>query len=186
MASEENMASEKDKAMASEKGKPSKEGKPYGASKCAAVIFLALNGFLYFVIVSIAAWAVNHAIDKSHDTASVLSLPAKIFPIYYPFGNVATGFVVIVSLIAGIVGFTTSITGIHNVLEWNAPNLHAAAASSLISCLLTFLAMGFACKEMDIGSTGSSKLRTLEILLILVSETQLFCTVAIHLGVGDV
>lgn len=74
--------------------------------------------------------------------ASVLYPPARIFPIYYPFGNLATGFVVIFSLIAGVVGFTTSITGVTNVLQWNAPNLNAAAASSLISWLLTLLAMG--------------------------------------------
>lgn len=54
----------------------------------------------------------------------------------------ATGFVVILSLIAGVVGFTTSVIGIGNVIQWNAPNLHAAASSSLLSLLLTLLAMG--------------------------------------------
>ncbi|KAL1543190.1 membrane protein PM19L [Salvia divinorum] len=156
-----------------------------GAGKSAAFILLVLNAFLYFVVVSIAAWAVNHGIERSHEMASVLYPPARIFPIYYPIGNLATGFVVIFSLIAGVVGFTTSIVGINNVLKWNAPNLHAAAASSLASLLLTLLAMGFACKEIDISWTGSN-LRTLEILLIILSGTQLFCTTAIHVGVGDV
>lgn len=156
-----------------------------GAGKSAAFGLLILNVFLYLVIVSFAAWAVNHGIERSHETASVLHPPARIFPIYYPFGNLATGFVVIFSLIAGVVGFTTSITGINNVIQWNAPNLHAAAASSLLSWFLTLLAMGLACKEIDIGWTGSN-IRSLEIILILVSGTQLFCTVAIHMGVDDV
>ncbi|KAG6432204.1 hypothetical protein SASPL_103778 [Salvia splendens] len=156
-----------------------------GAGKSAAFILLVLNVFLYFVVVSIASWAVNHGIEGSHEMASVLYPPAKIFPIYYPIGNLATGFVVIFSLIAGVVGFTTSILGINNVVKWDSPNLHAAAASSLISLLLTLLAMGFACKEIDISWTGSN-LRTLEILLIILCGTQLFCTAAIHIGVSNV
>ncbi|KAL3626196.1 hypothetical protein CASFOL_029745 [Castilleja foliolosa] len=156
-----------------------------GAGKSAAFMLLILNVFLYLILIAIATWAVNHGIEKSHETASVLSLPARIFPIYYPFGNSATGFVVLLSLLAGIVGFTTSITGISNVIQWNAPNLHAAASSSLVSWLLTLLAMGFACKEIDIGWSDSN-LRTLETILILLSGTQLFCTAAIYIGVGDV
>lgn len=74
--------------------------------------------------------------------ASVLSVPARIFPIYFPFGNLATGFFVIFSLIAGVVGFITSFTGINNVIQWNVPNLYAAAASSLAAWTLTLLAMG--------------------------------------------
>lgn len=54
----------------------------------------------------------------------------------------ATGYVVIMSLLAGVVGFTTSVSGINNVLQWDTPNLHAAAASSLVTWLLTLLAMG--------------------------------------------
>ncbi|KAL8524811.1 hypothetical protein ACS0TY_014429 [Phlomoides rotata] len=54
----------------------------------------------------------------------------------------ATGFVVIFSLIAGVVGFTTSITGINSLIQWNLPSLHAAYASSLVSWLFTLLAMG--------------------------------------------
>ncbi|GFP97559.1 hypothetical protein PHJA_001900000 [Phtheirospermum japonicum] len=68
-------------------------------------------------------------------------------------------------------GFTTSITGISNVIQWNAPNLHAAT-SSLVSWLLILLAMGFSCKEIDIGWTVSS-LTTLETILILLSGTVL-------------
>jgi hypothetical protein len=57
-------------------------------------------------------------------------------------GNLATGFFIILSLLAGVVGFTSSITGLHNVFLWNAPNLHAAYASSLASLSLTLLSMG--------------------------------------------
>ncbi|KAK3010647.1 hypothetical protein RJ639_011812 [Escallonia herrerae] len=156
-----------------------------GAGKSAALALLILNLLLYFIVTAIAGWAVNHGLERAHETASVLSIPARIFPIYFPFGNLATGFLIIFSLIAGVVGFTTSITGITNVIQWDVPNLHAAAASSLATWSLTLLAMGLACKEINIGWTDSN-LRTLETILIVVSVTQLVCMGAIHAGVEDV
>ncbi|CAH8271566.1 unnamed protein product [Arabidopsis lyrata] len=155
-----------------------------GGSKSAAFMLLMLNLGLYFVVTVIASWAVNHGIERTHESASTLSLPAKIFPIYFPVGNMATGFFVIFTLIAGVVGMATSLTGILNVLQWDSPNLHSAAASSLISWSLTLLAMGLACKEINIGWTEAN-LRTLEVLTIIVSATQLVCTGAIHAGVGE-
>lgn len=156
-----------------------------GAGKSAAFMLLIVNLVLYLIVTLIAAWAVNHGIEESRNKASYLTTPARIFPIYFPFGNMATGFLVILSLLAGVVGFSTSITGINNIIQWNAPNLHAAAASSLASWTLTLLAMGVACKEINIGWTDKH-LRTLEIILILLSGTQLFCMGAIHVGVEDV
>ncbi|KAI9195866.1 hypothetical protein LWI28_018871 [Acer negundo] len=155
-----------------------------GGSKSAAFILLILNLGLYFIVTIIAAWAANHGIERSHDTASVLSPPAHIFPIYFPFGNLATGFFIIFSLLAGVVGVASSLTGLTNILQWNVPNLNAAAASSFIAWSLSLLAMGLACKEIHIGYTDSN-LRTLEVMTIIVSATQLFCTGAIHVGAEE-
>lgn len=113
-----------------------------GAAKSAAFFLLILNLVLYIIVTAIAAWAVNHGVKNSHDTASVLSIPARIFPIYFPMGNMATGFFVIFSLLAGVVGIATSITGITNTIQWNTSHLYSAAASSLITWSLTLLAMG--------------------------------------------
>ncbi|KAF5465601.1 hypothetical protein F2P56_015587 [Juglans regia] len=154
-----------------------------GGSKSAASVLLIVNLVLYFIVTVIAAWAVSHGIQRSRETASVLSIPARIFPIYFPFGNMATGFFVIFSLIAGVVGMATSLTGLNNVSQWNAPNLHAAAASSLATWGLTLLAMGLACKEIELGWTNSN-LRTLETITIVVSATQTFCAGALHVGLG--
>ncbi|CAN0898551.1 Membrane protein PM19L [Linum grandiflorum] len=156
-----------------------------GASRSASLLLLILNILLYFIIVVVASWAVNHAILRSHEAASVLSIPARIFPIFFPMGNMATGVFVIISLLAGIVGIATSFVGIQNVLVSNAANLHAAASSSLASLALTLLAMGLACKEIDIGWTDAN-LRTLEVVTIIVSATQLLCTGALHAGVEEV
>ncbi|KAJ1405643.1 AWPM-19-like [Sesbania bispinosa] len=156
-----------------------------GGSKSVAFILLSLNLVLYFIVLVIASWAVNHGIQRSSETASVLSIPARIFPIYFPIGNMATGSFIIFALIAGVVGFITSLTGLHNIFQWNAPNLYAAAMSSFTTWALTLLAMGFACKEIELGWTDSN-LRTLETITIIVSATQLLCTGVIHVGVSEV
>ncbi|GAB4851167.1 hypothetical protein Ancab_030461 [Ancistrocladus abbreviatus] len=154
------------------------------ASKSAAFMLLLINLFLYIIVMVIAAWAVNHGIERSHEAASLLSLPARIFPIYFPMGNTATGFFVIFSLLVGVLGITTSITGVQNIMQGDAANLYAASYSSLLTWALTLLGMGLACKEIDIGWTDSN-LRTLETVMIILSGTQFFCVGALHLGAED-
>ncbi|KVH91764.1 hypothetical protein Ccrd_006203 [Cynara cardunculus var. scolymus] len=77
----------------------------------------------------------------------------------------ATGCVVLLSLLAGVVGFVTMVTGMNNVAQWDASNLYAASASSLISWSLT---------------------RALETVLIIVTGTQLFSMIAIQSGIEEV
>ncbi|XP_052191539.1 membrane protein PM19L isoform X1 [Diospyros lotus] len=181
-----------------------------GAGKSTAFVLLMLNLILYLIVMIISAWAINHGTEKASElvfsrssirknsneqtlfagvpfasAASALPIPARLFPIFFPIGNMATGFFVIFSLIAGVVGFITSLTGINNVFQGTESNLHAAAASSLTTWALTLLAMGLACKEINVGWTDSN-LRTLEVILILLSGTQLFCTGAIHAEVEHV
>ncbi|GMH29276.1 hypothetical protein Nepgr_031119 [Nepenthes gracilis] len=149
-----------------------------------ALMLLFLNLFLYIIVMVIAAWAVNHGIERSYQTASVLSLPAHLFPIYFPMGNMATGFFVIFSLLVGVLGITTSLTGIHNVMQWTKAHMYAASVSSLVTWALTLLAMGLASKEIDLGWTDSN-LRTLETVMIILSGTQLLCASAIHFAAKD-
>lgn len=76
-------------------------------------------------------------------TASILPIPARIFPIYFPMGNMATGFFVMFALLAGIIGMMTSATGLQDIARGTASAFHAAAASSLITLFLSLLAMGY-------------------------------------------
>jgi hypothetical protein len=46
-----------------------------------------------------------------------VSPPVRLFPIYFPIGNLATGFFVIFALLAGVVGVSTSLTGLRDVSE---------------------------------------------------------------------
>ena len=141
-------------------------------------MLLILNMGLYFFMIIISSWIINHGIVRSRESgesdslqtyicslkdwvfqaftdscmhalpclnvyaAAILTIPARIFPIYFPMGNLATGFFVILSLLAGVVGFTSSVTGLYNLFLWNAPSIHATYASSLASLSLTLLAMG--------------------------------------------
>lgn len=57
-------------------------------------------------------------------------------------GNTATGIFIIFALIAGVVGFTTSLTGLHNIFQWSSSSLHTAATSSFTTWALTLLALG--------------------------------------------
>ncbi|KAF5752318.1 hypothetical protein HS088_TW01G00226 [Tripterygium wilfordii] len=155
-----------------------------GTKQTTAFLILLLNLGLYTIITIIAAWAVNHGIQRSRESASGLSVPLQIFPIYFPFGNMATGFFVIFSLLAGVVGMGTSLIGLQHVKQWDISGIYAVAASSMMSWSLTLLAMGFACKEINLGYRDSN-LRTLEVVTIIAGATHMIGTGAIHAGVGD-
>ncbi|GAB2210297.1 hypothetical protein Droror1_Dr00015560 [Drosera rotundifolia] len=150
-----------------------------GLPKAASFIFLLLNLFLYEVVMVAASWAVNHGIETSYASASSLPFPAHLFPIYFPMGNLATGFFVTLSLLVSVLGVTTSLTGIYNVIKGTPPYLHAAAASSVLTWALTLLAFGFSSKEIDIGSTGSN-LCTIESVIIILSLSQSLCMGSLH------
>lgn len=79
------------------------------------------------------------------------SPPVRLFPIYFPIGNLATGFFVIFALITGVVGISTSLTGLHDVGQGFPANMMSAAAASLVTWTLTLLAMGLACKEISVS-----------------------------------
>lgn len=57
-------------------------------------------------------------------------------------GNAATGFFVTFSLIAGVVGVASVISGLNHVRFWNLDSLPAAASAATIAWSLTVLAMG--------------------------------------------
>ncbi|KAI3863796.1 hypothetical protein MKW98_031388 [Papaver atlanticum] len=155
-----------------------------GASKSVAFSLLFINLVMYAIVSIISGWALQYGIDNAYEKASDEGMPAYLFPIYFPIGNMATGFFVIFSLIAGLVGIATSISGITNVLQFTRPNLYSAATTSIVSWALTLLATGLACKEINIGYR-SSNLRALETFTVILSGTQLFCAGALHAGISS-
>ncbi|KAJ3676326.1 hypothetical protein LUZ60_003738 [Juncus effusus] len=149
--------------------------------KSPAIALLVLNLIMYVIVAVIAGWAINYGIDETPSSLSGIAVPAKIFPIYFPIGNLATGFFVILALITGVVGVMTSLSGLQEVSRWRLASVLSAGASSILTWALTLLTMGLACKEISIGWRPAS-LRVLEGLTIILTATQLLCAGVINAG----
>ncbi|KAM6575870.1 hypothetical protein CsatA_024197 [Cannabis sativa] len=150
-----------------------------GQLKSVASLLLVLNFCMYAVILGIGGWAMNRAIDHGFIIGPDFSLPAHFSPVYFPMGNAATGFFVTFALIAGVVGAASILAGVNHIRSWTVESLPAAATAGIIAWTLTVLAMGFACKEIQL-ELRNAKLRTMEAFLIILSATQLIYIAAIH------
>ncbi|CAK7350302.1 unnamed protein product [Dovyalis caffra] len=142
-------------------------------------LLLVLNLCMYVIVLGIGSWAMNRAIDHGFIIGPDFSLPAHFSPIYFPMGNAATGFFVTFALIAGVVGVASAIVGLNHIRIWTTDSLPSAASTAAIAWTLTLLAMGFACKEIEL-SVRNARLRTMEAFLIILSATQLLYIAAIH------
>nr|GMD04410.1 membrane protein PM19L-like [Ipomoea batatas] len=74
-----------------------------GDLRSVASMLLGLNFCMYLIVVAIASWATNNAINEGFFIAPGLSLPPQFSPICYSMGNAATGFLAVFSMIAGFV-----------------------------------------------------------------------------------
>ncbi|XP_066364748.1 membrane protein PM19L-like [Miscanthus floridulus] len=151
------------------------------AHRSMASALLLLNLIMYVIIAVIAGWAINYSIDESRNSLKGVTPPVRLFPIYFPIGNLATGFFVIFALITGVVGIATSLTGLRDVSQGYPASMMSAAASSLVTWTLTVLAMGLACKEISLSARPGS-LCTLEAFTIILTGTQLLCAGSLHAG----
>ncbi|CAN1150212.1 Membrane protein PM19L [Linum perenne] len=150
-----------------------------GQMKYVATLLLVLNFCMYVIVLGIGGWAMNIAIDHGFIIGAGFELPAHFSPIYFPMGNAATGFFVTFALIAGVVGAASVISGLNHIRAWHSDSLPSAAAAGTIAWTLTLLAMGFACKEIQLEGRNA-RLRTMEAFLIILSATQLLYIAAIH------
>ncbi|KAG8052557.1 hypothetical protein GUJ93_ZPchr0001g29918 [Zizania palustris] len=149
--------------------------------KPVALLLLMLNFCMYIILAVIGGWAVNIAIDRGFIIGPGLRLPAHFHPIFFPIGNFATGFFVVFSLLAGVVGIASGIVGFTHIRHWNYQSLQPATVVGLIAWALTVLAMGLACKETSFDRRNA-KLGIMESFTIVLTVTQLFYVLAIHGG----
>ncbi|KAG2283108.1 hypothetical protein Bca52824_054328 [Brassica carinata] len=147
--------------------------------KPVASLLLLLNFCMYAIVLGIGAWSMNKAISHGFPIGADFSLPAHFSPIYFPMGNAATGFFVMFALIAGVAGAASVISGVSHLQSWTTASLPAAVSAAMIAWSLTVLAMGFGCKEIELGMRNA-RLRTMEAFLIILSATQLLYIAAIH------
>ncbi|ONK69844.1 uncharacterized protein A4U43_C05F27320 [Asparagus officinalis] len=147
--------------------------------KPVAGFLLLLNFCMYVIIAAIGGWALDFAIDHAYPIDTGVVPPDHYSPVFFPIGNAATGFFVTFALIAGVVGAASAIAGVNHIRSWNSDSLPAAASSAIIAWTLTLIAMGLACKEIDLMGRNA-KLRTMEAFAIILSATQLIYILAIH------
>ncbi|KAK7359157.1 hypothetical protein VNO77_01104 [Canavalia gladiata] len=147
--------------------------------KPVATLLLGLNFCMYAIVLGIGGWAMNRAIGHGFIIGPELKLPAHFSPIFFPMGNASTGFFVTFALLAGVVGAASAISGINHIRSWTAESLPSAASVATIAWTLTLLAMGFACKEIELH-IRNARLKTMEAFIIILSATQLFYIAAIH------
>ncbi|XP_031132252.1 membrane protein PM19L-like [Ipomoea triloba] len=143
-----------------------------GDLRSVASMLLGLNFCMYVIVVAIASWATNNAINEGFFIAPGLSFPPQFSPICYSMGNAATGFLAVFSLIAGLVGVVSVLVGIDHIRHWDFDSLPSATSAAAVAWSLTALAMGFAWKEIELQSRNA-KLRTAEAFLIILTVTQL-------------
>uniref|UniRef100_A0A0E0MTW1 ABA induced plasma membrane protein n=1 Tax=Oryza rufipogon TaxID=4529 RepID=A0A0E0MTW1_ORYRU len=118
--------------------------------KPVALLLLILNLCMYAILAIIGGWAVNISIDRGFILGPGMRLPAHFHPIFFPIGNWATGFFVVFSLLAGVVGIASGLVGFSHIRHWNYYSLQPAATTGLLAWALTVLAMGLACQEISL------------------------------------
>ncbi|KAF7085711.1 hypothetical protein CFC21_089108, partial [Triticum aestivum] len=116
---------------------------------------LCINLVMHAAVLGIAGWSLNKFIDR--ETHRHLG------------GNTATGYLLVFSLMAGVVGACSVLPALLHVrAPWHSESLAAAASTGLVSWALTALAFGFcstltlappvskilACKHITLGNRG--------------------------------
>jgi uncharacterized membrane protein len=95
--------------------------------------------------------------------------------------NGATIYLVLFSLIAGVVAIASYITALHHLRVWTSESGAASVAAAWIAWLLLIVAFCLAWKEIDLGGRGS-KLKVLEAFVIILLITHLIYNMVLHIG----
>lgn len=96
-------------------------------------------------------------------------------------GNAATPYLVLFSLIAGVVCIASYITAGHHLRVWSAESGAASIAAAWIAWLLLIIAFCLAWKEIDLGGR-QVKLRVLEAFVIILTFTHFIYNMVLHIG----
>ncbi|XP_038882132.1 uncharacterized protein LOC120073380 isoform X1 [Benincasa hispida] len=137
--------------------------------KAIAAPILFFNFCICIVIFGIGGWVMNHTMDNGFVIGAGFEVPQYFSPIFFQIGNSATGFFVIFALIAAVAVVASAISGSFYFRFSDSSNLPPAASTALIACFLTFLAMGFAWKEIALTVTSGHLVRNLKASVVFLS-----------------
>ncbi|XP_022559226.1 membrane protein PM19L isoform X2 [Brassica napus] len=82
-----------------------------------------------------------------------------------------------------VIGIASKLAGANHIRFWRNDSLAAAGSSSIVAWAVTALAMGLACKQINIGGWRGWRLRIIEAFIIILTFTQLLYVLLIHAGV---
>ncbi|KAL8167167.1 hypothetical protein V2J09_008666 [Rumex salicifolius] len=131
---------------------------------------LFLNLLMYLIVLGFASWCLNRFINGQTNHPSF-------------GGNGATFFFLTFSILAAVLGVASKLAGANHIRAWRSDSLAAATSSSLVAWAITALAMGLACKEINIGGHRGWRLRVVEAFIIILTFTQLLYLMLLHAGV---
>ncbi|CAG7867571.1 unnamed protein product [Brassica rapa] len=97
-------------------------------------------------------------------------------------GNGATPFFLTFSILAAVIGVASKLAGGNHIRFWRNDSLAAAGSASIVAWAVTALAMGLACKQINIGGWRGWRLRMIEAFIIILTFTQLLYLLLIHAG----
>ncbi|GAB4843678.1 Membrane protein pm19l [Ancistrocladus abbreviatus] len=134
-----------------------------------AAPLLFLNLVMYLIVMGFASWCLNRFINAQT---------------YHPSfgGNGATMFFLTFAILAAVVGVASKLGGANHIRAWRSDSLASAASSAMIAWAVTALAMGLACKEINLGGHRGWRLRVVEAFIIILTFTQLFYLILLHAG----
>ncbi|EFJ10515.1 hypothetical protein SELMODRAFT_427082 [Selaginella moellendorffii] len=132
------------------------------SAKLAAGVLGVINLLLYLILIGFSTWAFENV-------AGDLMLGKDLSRLM----------LILVSLLTGVVGTLSAVSSLYYVKYPAAVSHASASATAIISAAFSLVALGFASKNVNLGS-DNSKFRVLEAFSIIVGITQLGFTVLMH------
>ncbi|KAK6122769.1 hypothetical protein DH2020_043487 [Rehmannia glutinosa] len=124
-----------------------------------AAPLLFLNLIMYLIVLGFASWCLNrHGRKWSNGALSDIRNTRSCSRI------------------------VSKIAGGNHLRAWRNDSLAAAGSSSIVAWAVTMLALGLACKEINVGGWRGWRLRVLEGFTIVLGFTQLLYVLLLHAG----
>ncbi|KAG9137493.1 hypothetical protein Leryth_016791 [Lithospermum erythrorhizon] len=134
-----------------------------------AAPLLFLNLVMWAIVLGFSSWCLNRYINGTTGHPSM-------------GGNGATSFFLIFTILAAVLGIASKFAGGNHLRAWRSDSLAAAGSSAIVAWAVTALAVGLACKHINIGGWRGWRLRILEGFIIVLGFTELLYVLLIHAG----
>lgn len=135
-------------------------------------LLLAVNFVVFLIVLGLSSWSLDKYINGEQNHPHL-------------GGNPATSFLLLFSLLAGVIGISSLYGGLIHLRHWRSDSLAGASPLALISWAVTALAFGLVCKQIILGGRRGKRLQTLEAFIVISLLSQLLYLVVSHAGMFD-